>query len=73
MVRAGLLRLPTQPDHRIRRDGLRKTFNLYISALLATHFVLHQPDYCGASFPLLALHGHGLVHRTCPLSGVKRT
>ena len=26
----------------------------------------------GAS-PLLALSGHELVHRTCPLSGVKRT
>jgi hypothetical protein len=23
--------------------------------------------------PLLALSGHELVHRTCPLSGVKRT
>ena len=43
--------------------------------------VLRPPQLAASLFwsalqrrcPLLALSGHGLVHRTCPLSGVKRT
>ena len=68
-------------DSRQRIKASARKLGRLINLVIALDQFIRGRRYLEAAFeaflprrcPLLALSGHWLVHRTCPLSGVKRT